>query len=236
MPDLENCSTCGGKVTEVLENRELELAGRSVTVLDHFIRCATCGEQFHPPGWLDETLRKASAIVRDHEGLLRPEQIRKIRENYQLSQREFEQLLGVGAKTVVRWERGTVFQSKATDSLLRLVGADRRNAERLAKLHGVRLPREEVIFLAGWNSMQELTQHSVNAGFSHIEPYFSQLVRSFYGRSAASQAYRRSPTVVNNAFWSVGQSFLNHACFRLNLLSGSSEPARLFLEAVTFDD
>jgi DNA-binding transcriptional regulator YiaG len=33
----------------------------------------------------------------------------------------FERVLRVGPKTVVRWERGTVFQNRATDTLLRMI-------------------------------------------------------------------------------------------------------------------
>ena len=47
----------------------------------------------------------------------------EIREGLGLTQQSFEQLLGVGPKTVVRWERGTVFQNRATDSLLRVIRA-----------------------------------------------------------------------------------------------------------------
>jgi hypothetical protein len=41
----------------------------------------------------------------------------------------------------VRWESGRVFQSKAADSLMRLVRADRENAERLGEWNDVPLRR-----------------------------------------------------------------------------------------------
>ena len=44
--------------------------------------------------------------------------LRAIREGYGLTQDALEQLLRVGPKTVVRWERGTVCQSAAVDTLL----------------------------------------------------------------------------------------------------------------------
>lgn len=40
-----------------------------------------------------------------------------------LSQTPLEHLLGVGAKTVVRWQKGTVFQSATADRLVRLLRA-----------------------------------------------------------------------------------------------------------------
>ncbi len=61
-------------------------------------------------------------------------------EHLGLSQHAFEQLLGVGPKTVVRWEKGTVFQNKATDSLLRVVERFPEVVRFLGDLHGVALP------------------------------------------------------------------------------------------------
>ncbi len=69
-----------------------------------------------------------------------PERIREIRRRYRLPQRRFEKLLGTDGNTVVRWERGTGFQSPAADSLLRLIEARPENVRLLAEMHGVDLP------------------------------------------------------------------------------------------------
>ncbi len=81
----------------------------------------------------------ASDKLRDEERLLRSSQIRSIRMRLGLAQHRFEQLLGVGPKTVVRWEKGTVFQNGATDSLLRLIADVPGAAAYLARIHGVDL-------------------------------------------------------------------------------------------------
>jgi transcriptional regulator with XRE-family HTH domain len=52
---------------------------------------------------------------------LQPGEILAIRESLGYSQARFEKLLRVGQKTVVRWEKGTVFQSATADQLMRLV-------------------------------------------------------------------------------------------------------------------
>jgi transcriptional regulator with XRE-family HTH domain len=54
---------------------------------------------------------------------MRPEEIRALRESLGLSQAQLENLLNVGPKTVVRWERGTVFQSGAVNTLLKVLRA-----------------------------------------------------------------------------------------------------------------
>jgi hypothetical protein len=61
--------------------------------------------------------------LRVHEGLLSPAQITAIRETLGLSQADLEKALGIGPKTVVRWEKGTVRQSRAADRLLRILAA-----------------------------------------------------------------------------------------------------------------
>jgi HTH-type transcriptional regulator / antitoxin MqsA len=72
-----------------------------------------------------EQLQKAAVDqVRDAQGLLRPDEIRALRAALGgISQTRLEHLLGVGAKTVVRWEKGTVFQSATADRLMRLLRA-----------------------------------------------------------------------------------------------------------------
>ena len=50
---------------------------------------------------------------------------------------------------LVRWEKGTVFQNKATDSLLRLIDRFREAAGFLGGLHGVEVDRGEAACLPG---------------------------------------------------------------------------------------
>lgn len=136
---LEHCPNCGGRLEAVVEEREIRVGDRSARVLDEFARCAACAEELYAPGQLDATLRRTSDAIRESEGLLLPAQIRALREALGLSQRAFEELLGVGPKTVVRWEKGTVFQNKATDALLRVVSEYPEVARFLAARHGVEL-------------------------------------------------------------------------------------------------
>ena len=133
------CPVCFDRLTTVSEEQDVRIGRRSVRVLDQFSRCTGCDEAFYAPRQMDATLRRASEAIRQEEGLLSPGEIRAIRERLRLTQRAFEKLLGVGPKTVVRWEKGTVFQNRATDSLLRLVDAQTESARFLARLHGVTL-------------------------------------------------------------------------------------------------
>ncbi len=122
--DLLTCVECEGPVPRGLYEVSVAFPGREpIAVLRDLQRCAVCGETYYAPGDMDAVHRAAADVVRKSEGLLSPEEIRELRESLQLSQAAFERLIGAGAKTVVRWERGTIFQSKVTDTLMRVLRA-----------------------------------------------------------------------------------------------------------------
>lgn len=142
---MERCPICEGRLEAALEEREVHVGNRCARVPDRFLRCRLCGEALYAPGQVDATLRRASDAIRAEEGLLLPSQIRSIREGLGLTQHAFEQLLGVGPKTVVRWEKGSVFQNKATDALLRIVGRFPEVTAFLAELHRVPVDDQGVV-------------------------------------------------------------------------------------------
>jgi HTH-type transcriptional regulator / antitoxin MqsA len=134
------CPICGGEASAVRLEREVHIGKRTAVVDDEFFRCAQCGEELYEPGQLDAVMLRASDAIRRDLGLLRPLEIKALRESLELSQAEFERLLGVGMKTVVRWEKGTVFQNQATDALLRAIREVDGVAEFLSERTGVALP------------------------------------------------------------------------------------------------
>jgi HTH-type transcriptional regulator/antitoxin MqsA len=138
------CGVCGGEATFIVECRQVHVGARSAVVEDQFHRCRACGEEFYEPGQADAVMMRATTSIRAELGLLMPDEIRALRESLALSQADFERLLGVGKKTVVRWEKGTVFQNQATDGLLRAVRDVPGVAEYLGLRAGIRVaaPRE----------------------------------------------------------------------------------------------
>lgn len=137
----EFCPICESAMEFVREERPVSIGKRSATVPDEFLRCTQCGEELYLPGQMEATQVRASRSIRQAEGLLQPEEIKGIRDDLGLSQSAFEQLIGVGPKTVVRWERGTVFQNSSTDVLLRVLRRFPEVARFLAARHAVELPR-----------------------------------------------------------------------------------------------
>lgn len=138
--DTNNCPNCDLPAEIVRETRHVPLGQRRVEVEDEFLRCGSCREEFYTPELADQRHKRAVDRARMEDNLLSPAQIKAIREELGLSQKVFEQVLGVGEKTCVRWEMGRVCQNVATDRLIRLIASDRSNIERLASINGVVLP------------------------------------------------------------------------------------------------
>lgn len=119
------CAECGGEVRRSTEPIAVDVRGETVRVpgIEHG-RCAVCGEEYLPLDAAERLQKEAVRRLKATRGLLSPEEIRAIRRSLSMSQAEFEKLLGVGPKTVVRWENGTVFQSATADRLMRLIALE----------------------------------------------------------------------------------------------------------------
>ena len=85
------------------------------------LRCPKCGEimlRFQDSKRLGED---AIAIYRKKHGLLSAEEIRAIRERFDLTQADLTRLLHLGANTISRWESGRNVQTEVMDILLRMI-------------------------------------------------------------------------------------------------------------------
>ncbi|MEO7455338.1 MAG: type II TA system antitoxin MqsA family protein [Gemmatimonadaceae bacterium] len=118
---LTNCPDCDGAISRSHDTFEARIGRRTVSVPGEYERCRDCGEFYFAPGEMDAVMKRASAMIRLEEGLLTPSEIKAFRKGIGLTQPQLEDLLGAGPKTVLRWEKGTVIQNGATDTLLRLL-------------------------------------------------------------------------------------------------------------------
>ncbi len=120
----KKCAACGGQVAESAGTLPFRVRGETVEVpgVDHGA-CAECGEVYLSLDAAERLQAEAVRISKAARGLLSPGEIRELRRSFAMSQAAFEQLLGVGPKTVIRWEKGTVFQGATADRLMRLLRA-----------------------------------------------------------------------------------------------------------------
>jgi putative zinc finger/helix-turn-helix YgiT family protein len=121
LPD-DACPACGA--TMVLKHGTLRLPvnGEEIAVPSAaHLSCPICGEvvlRYQDSKRLGED---AIAIYRKKHGLLSADEIRAIRERFELTQADLARLLRLGANTVSRWESGRNVQTAAMDMLLRLI-------------------------------------------------------------------------------------------------------------------
>lgn len=140
LPETEVCAVCGvAKAQRTQKERMVACRRRQVVVLDDFYRCPACGEEYYWPAQMDVVERRAREALAEQDAV-RPERVRALRERLGLTQFQFEDLLGVGRNTVVRWESGQVTPNAATATLLRLLEARPENVRLLAEWRHVRLP------------------------------------------------------------------------------------------------
>lgn len=113
------CEECGREVeTKIITKKEsYNVCGETIEVNAQVLVCADCGEEFFCEELDNKTLITAYSEYRRRHKLLLPEEIKKIREQYGLSQRAFAKLLNWGDKTICRYENGSI-QDKAHNSLL----------------------------------------------------------------------------------------------------------------------
>jgi putative zinc finger/helix-turn-helix YgiT family protein len=139
MNPIPECIECGGKLQPISERMEIRIGQRAVTIEAEKLQCLACGTRLFAAGQMAAAQAKASEEIRRQEGLLLPNDIRALRDRYDLTQSGLETLIGSGPKTAVRWESGAVFQSQTADALLRVLAGVPAAAEFLASLRGVTL-------------------------------------------------------------------------------------------------
>ncbi len=104
------------------EDLQISYKGKSKVLHDvEFFHCNNCEESFYTRSWEKVIDRETTDFEREVENLLTSREIKEIRKSYNLTQEELSQLLGMGLKTITRYENGRVTQSRATDLLLRLL-------------------------------------------------------------------------------------------------------------------
>ena len=116
---MDYCEVCEREVeTKIItRNQVFNVCGEDIEISAQVMVCAECGEELFNEELDSATLINAYNEYRRRHKLLLPEEIRKIREQYGLSQRSFAKLLNWGDKTICRYENGAV-QDRAHNSLL----------------------------------------------------------------------------------------------------------------------
>jgi putative zinc finger/helix-turn-helix YgiT family protein len=98
---------------------EFNIRGEMIVVEVEYYHCQECGEDFENSKTTIDPYATAYREFRIKKGMLQPEEIRKLRNQRGLTQKEFSDLLGIGIATLNRYENGGL-QSEAHDRSMRL--------------------------------------------------------------------------------------------------------------------
>lgn len=104
--------------------------GTSITFKEKIKINEITGEEIYDSELEQENDIKLYSEYRKLKNLLFPEEIKEIREKFGVTQVEFAQILGLGDKTIARYENGSL-QDTAQNNLIKIVG---RNPEEFLKL------------------------------------------------------------------------------------------------------
>lgn len=121
------CPTCECEQEILLIQKEetYPVKGEPITINATVCTCAHCGEEIMSIEYDDDNLRKAYATYRNIHGLLQPEEIKAIREQYGVSQVAFARIIGVDDKAIARYENGSL-QDEAANTRI-MLARDYRN-------------------------------------------------------------------------------------------------------------
>lgn len=126
------------KATSRIEKEVYNVRGEPIEIEAEVATCQKCGEKIFDEERDSRNLEKAYSLYRKEHNLLTPDEIRKMREKYGLSQRALARLLGWGEITIHRYENGAI-QDNAHDNLLRLI-EDPQNMRKFFDANRDKLP------------------------------------------------------------------------------------------------
>ena len=171
---MDYCEVCGREVeTKIITRKEIfNVCGEDIEVDAQVMVCAECGEELFNEELDSATLINAYNEYRRRHKLLLPEEIRKIREQYGLSQRSFAKLLNWGDKTIRRYENGAV-QDRAHNSLL-LFLREPENMRTYLTENEVALDEKQVVKLL--DTVDKLEQDiDFRVGRRYFDLFFSRI-------------------------------------------------------------
>lgn len=151
------CPVCEKKTTieHVYKKEKFIIKGEEIFVPSEYYKCLECGSDFQNTRTNVDSLDIAYREYRKRKNLMQPEEIKKLRKQYGLTQQELSTILGWGMATLSRYENGAL-QDSAHNNMLVLI-TDPRNLKDLILKNGefLPLPKKEKILRDIEESIEE---------------------------------------------------------------------------------
>ena len=126
------CPYCKKEVEYKIEQRELkEFRGIEVNTFENVAICNECNQDLYVNKIEDENNERIYKIYREKANIIKAEDIVKLREKYDISQRELTAILGFGKMTINRYERGGLPTKSQSDYIKLLIENEDRFIEKV---------------------------------------------------------------------------------------------------------
>lgn len=116
------CPYCDAEVKSEIRTvqERYPVKGEDIEISAQVRFCKNCGKDIWDESLDSQNLLNAFELYRRQHHLLQPDEIRSIREKYRLSQVAFARVLGLGDKTIARYENGSIADT-AQNNLIELM-------------------------------------------------------------------------------------------------------------------
>ena len=130
------CPYCKKEVEYKIEKRDLkEFRGIEVNTFEEVAICNECNEDLYVNEIENENNERIYQIYREKTNIIRVEDIIKLREKYDISQRELTSILGFGKMTINRYERGGLPTKSQSDYIKLLIENDDKFIEKVKEAY-----------------------------------------------------------------------------------------------------
>ena len=127
---------CKKEVEYKIEQRELkEFRGIEVNTFENVAICNECNQDLYVNKIEDENNERIYKIYREKANIIKAEDIVKLREKYDISQRELTAILGFGKMTINRYERGGLPTKSQSDYIKLLIENEDRFIEKVKEAY-----------------------------------------------------------------------------------------------------
>ena len=130
------CPYCRKEVEYKIEKRDLkEFRGIEVNTFENVAICNECNQDLYVNEIEDENNERIYQIYREKANIIKPEDIIKLREKYDISQRELTSILEFGKMTINRYERGGLPTKSQSDYIKLLIENDDKFIEKVKEAY-----------------------------------------------------------------------------------------------------
>ena len=130
------CPYCKKEVEYKIKKRDLkEFRGIEINTFENIAICNECNQDLYINDIENENNERIYQIYREKADIIKAEDIIKLREKYDISQRELTSILGFGKMTINRYERGGLPTKSQSDYIKLLIENDDKFIEKVKEAY-----------------------------------------------------------------------------------------------------